>query len=210
MRKLIAITLTCGLLAAFLAPIAQAERPKRPDGPPRERPDGPPPRRGGEGEHRPSHGPPPLVKALDTNGDHVLDAKEIANASEALLTLDKNKDGKLSPDELFGKRGPRDREQGDRGPGDRKKGKGKGKGKMSPEDRFKKMDKNGDGKISKEEVPERIREKIFERMDGDSNDEISKDEYVDFLKKRMKKRGERPDGPPRNKDGRPKKTDSEK
>jgi Ca2+-binding EF-hand superfamily protein len=43
----------------------------------------------------------PLVKALDVNGDGIIDASEIANASAALLTLDKNGDGKLTQDEYL-------------------------------------------------------------------------------------------------------------
>lgn len=49
-------------------------------------------------------GPPhaePLMIALDANRDGELDAAEIANASAALKTLDKNGDGKLSADELM-------------------------------------------------------------------------------------------------------------
>lgn len=42
---------------------------------------------------------PPLIQALDTNRDDVIDAKEIAAAAEALLKLDSNKDGSLSPSE---------------------------------------------------------------------------------------------------------------
>lgn len=42
----------------------------------------------------------PLMTALDTDKDHEISAAEIQNASKALLTLDKNKDGKLSRDEL--------------------------------------------------------------------------------------------------------------
>ncbi len=42
----------------------------------------------------------PLMKALDSNADGELDATEIANASTSLLTLDKNGDGQLTPDEL--------------------------------------------------------------------------------------------------------------
>jgi len=48
----------------------------------------------------------PLFKALDANGDGVIDAKEIANAPAALKTLDKNKDGKLTSDELRPNFGP--------------------------------------------------------------------------------------------------------
>jgi hypothetical protein len=47
--------------------------------------------------HRP---PPPVIVALDANHDGVIDADEIANASAALKTLDKNGDGKLTQDEL--------------------------------------------------------------------------------------------------------------
>jgi hypothetical protein len=63
---------------------------------------GPPPE-GGPGGGGPRHRPPPLplVTALDANHDHVIDAGEIANASAALLTLDKNGDGKLTPDEYL-------------------------------------------------------------------------------------------------------------
>ena len=49
------------------------------------------------GGHRPP--PPPVMLALDANGDHVIDANEIANATVALKTLDKNGDGQLSEDE---------------------------------------------------------------------------------------------------------------
>ncbi len=61
---------------------------------------------------------PPIMIALDTNQDGVVDASEIANAANALLTLDQNGDGQLTQDELRpagspggpghgGKRGPR-------------------------------------------------------------------------------------------------------
>jgi hypothetical protein len=56
----------------------------------------------GMGRHR--QPPIPLiVKALDANGDGVIDADEIANAVAALKTLDKNGDGKLTRDEYLGK-----------------------------------------------------------------------------------------------------------
>jgi len=63
---------------------------------------GPPPEGGqGGGGHR-HHPPPlPLVLALDANHDGVIDADEIANASAALKTLDKNGDGQLTRDEYL-------------------------------------------------------------------------------------------------------------
>jgi len=77
-----------------------------------DRPQGGP---GGEGGRR--HPLPPLVKALDANGDGVIDASEIANASAALKSLDKNGDGKLTRDEIMPPRPPRpDGQQGGPGP----------------------------------------------------------------------------------------------
>jgi hypothetical protein len=54
------------------------------------------------GPHRMRHHPmPPVMKVLDAYKDGELSATEIANASAALLTLDKNGDGKLSAAELM-------------------------------------------------------------------------------------------------------------
>jgi hypothetical protein len=44
---------------------------------------------------------PPVMKVLDADRDGELSAAEIANASNALLTLDKDGDGKLSTTELM-------------------------------------------------------------------------------------------------------------
>ena len=56
---------------------------------------------------------PPIEQALDTNGDGVIDAGEIANASSSLKKLDKNKDGKLTSEEY---RPPRPQFPDDQGP----------------------------------------------------------------------------------------------
>jgi Ca2+-binding EF-hand superfamily protein len=45
---------------------------------------------------------PPLLAALDTDKDGTLSASEIANATAALKTLDKNGDGVLTRDEYMG------------------------------------------------------------------------------------------------------------
>jgi hypothetical protein len=76
----------------------------------------PPPPEGTNAPPPPPEGPdgkrpvPPIVAALDTNGDGIIDASEIANASASLLKLDKNGDGKLTPNEYRphppGRRGP--------------------------------------------------------------------------------------------------------
>lgn len=65
----------------------------------------PPPREEGPGaatpaganDRRPLN---PIVAALDLNKDGVIDADEIAKATESFKKLDKNGDGKLTPDEF--------------------------------------------------------------------------------------------------------------
>jgi hypothetical protein len=64
---------------------------------------GGPPGQGGQGGMMRRPPIPLIVKALDTNGDGVIDADEIANASANLKKLDKNGDGKLTRDEYLGK-----------------------------------------------------------------------------------------------------------
>jgi len=65
---------------------------------------------------------PPFIGALDADDSQSLSEAEIANAPEALKTLDKNKDDTLTPEELMprperGQRGPRGEGGGRRGPG---------------------------------------------------------------------------------------------
>jgi hypothetical protein len=86
--------LTLGVSALMLMAENNGNRPAGAARPPRGeqgggRPDGP--------GHRP---PPPVIGVLDANHDGVIDATEIANASAALLTLDKNSDGQLTREEL--------------------------------------------------------------------------------------------------------------
>lgn len=63
------------------------------DGPP----PGPPP--GGPGGH---HRPPPVIQALDTNHDGIIEADEIANAAQSLKTLLKNGSTQLTIPDLLG------------------------------------------------------------------------------------------------------------
>ncbi|HTI70868.1 MAG TPA: EF-hand domain-containing protein [Candidatus Limnocylindria bacterium] len=98
--KVLILTLALGASACFLT--AQ-------DGNPRPEGDRPPHREGGSGGERGPGGPGkmgsqrppnPVIEALDLNHDGVIDADEIAQASASLKKLDKNGDGKLTPDEL--------------------------------------------------------------------------------------------------------------
>lgn len=78
--------------------------------------DGP---RGGERDPGPSGRPMgnPIVAAIDTDKNGELSAEEIQAAAAALLTLDRNSDGKLTQDELRPQGGPGNGPQGPGGPG---------------------------------------------------------------------------------------------
>ncbi len=78
----------------------------------------------------------PLVDALDADHDGILSAAEIQQSSTLLLTLDKNHDGSITPDEMPMRQ-------------------------QSPAERAAHMlsefDTNKDGKLSREEVPDGMR-----------------------------------------------------
>ena len=84
-----------------------------PPGEPRPPQEGGPRGPGGPGPRGRRLPPHPLMLALDANGDGIIDEQEIANAPAALKNLDKNGDGKLTPDELRPPLPPR----GEGGPG---------------------------------------------------------------------------------------------
>ncbi len=119
----------------------------------------------------------PLLAAIDTDHDGVLSADEIKNSAVALRKLDKNGDGKLTQDEMRPAFGP-----GGRDPG-RPEGRGPdgagGGGKRSSEmvDTLMSFDKDGDGKLSKEEVPERM-QGLFARGDANSDGFLTREELT--------------------------------
>lgn len=172
------------------------------------------PRDGGpEGRRMP---PIPVLDALDVNGDGQLDAAEIARAAESLKTLDRDQDGMLSFAEMMPKfrgdpnrgpegrggpdgprdrgdrpemRGDRDRPEGDQPPR-RREGEGNNRG-GSPEEvaqRVLKLDRDGDGKLSSEELPERMRA-IMKRADADGDGMLSKDEILKMVQRRGQEGG---------------------
>lgn len=153
------VTLTLALLAALAVTAVDAQRP-----------DGDRPDRGGLGAGRGGFGGRfqlPVMKALDADGDGDLSEKEIENASVALKSLDKDKDGVVTADELrpdFGRgvegRGPGGppREAAD-GAGPPREGRGfgggRGFGAPRPEEfvnRALEYDEDKDGKLSKDEL----------------------------------------------------------
>jgi Ca2+-binding EF-hand superfamily protein len=94
----------------------------------------------------------PIFEVLDADQDWTISAAEIANASVALRTLDRNHDGNLTVDELLPKPG-RSGRNGDRSTDETL-------------NLLRSFDRNGDGRLTPNEVPERF-QGLFTR--GDAN-----------------------------------------
>ena len=111
--------------------------------------------------------------ALDTDGDGELSAKEIENATASLKTLDKDKNGKLTENEL--------RPDFDRG-------RGPGMGGEAIITQLMAFDKNGDGKLSKAEIPQRL-QGLLERADTNKDDVLDRDELTKLARQRSPRNG---------------------
>lgn len=137
------------------------------------------PRFGEEGRRGPGRGGFPGsigFAALDANGDGTLDAGEIDAAPKALAKLDKNGDGQLSADEIrpaF----PQGRDRGGPEGRDRRGPEGEGGGNVIEETvkTLMAFDANGDGKLSKAELPERM-QGLFDRADENKDGFLTIDE----------------------------------
>ena len=105
--------------------------------------------------------PNPLMTALDADRDGVISAVEIASAPNVLKKLDKNGDGVLAAEEVRPVR------------------EGGGGGNQSEEmvNTLFSFDANKDGKLSKDEVPERM-QGIFARADADKDGFLTRDELT--------------------------------
>jgi hypothetical protein len=109
----------------------------------------------------------PIMAALDADKDGSLSASEIANASKSLLSLDKNGDGILSNEEMRPAFNPM--------AGGGRPGEG---GAPNPEmmsRMFDSQDADKDGKLTGDEIPERMRERVTQ-IDEDGDGAISRTE----------------------------------
>ncbi len=105
-----------------------------------------------------------LLPALDKDGDGTLSAVEIAAAVAVLQALDKNADGHLSPGELL-----------------KAEAKPKAAGESPRIAAFiKRSDKNGDGKLSREEAPKRFQDN-FDEFDEDMDEFLNPEELAKAL-----------------------------
>jgi hypothetical protein len=141
------------------------------------------------------------MMALDADGDHMISADEIKNAAKALASLDKNKDGKLSQDELRPERGP----GGFDGPPTRREGEGGRPGEGRPDesgrgpggnpseflDRIMSFDEDKDGKLSRKEIPERM-QRMLDRGDANKDGALDREELKKMFEQMQGGQGGRP------------------
>jgi Ca2+-binding EF-hand superfamily protein len=171
-------------------------------GPPQaggDRPESGRPPEGRPGEGRLGEGGPPLVRALDTDADGEISAEEIAAASKSLAKLDRNGDGKLTREEI----GPP--------PGMMRLGEGRPEGRPgarpggppnagAPDtgpfaeqflSRLKEADTNGDKQLSREEAPERLKER-FDQIDRNGDGQLDQAELKTMVERMRGAGGNRP------------------
>ena len=188
--KTILSTLT---ITAFLAAAAQtvsAQPPERPQGQQAQRPQGDP----ADFIER--------IKGFDQNNDGKITKDELPERMHAMIErLDTNKDGAIDNKELaavkdrFAQGGG---QQPQRQQGQRPQGQQGQRPQFNPTDmikRIKESDKNNDGKITKDELPEQM-QRMFPRIDTNQDGAIDREELA-VMEKRMAERGQggqRPDG----------------
>ena len=109
---------------------------------------------------RPGGGPPPrpVVLAIDTNKDGQFSVEELAAASVGLISLDADHDGQLTSLEYLPHQGDPDANKPN-----------------ETAQRLMLLDKNGDGTLTKDEVPERM-QGLFTRLDTNNDGKITADE----------------------------------
>ena len=139
-----------------------------------------------------------IFKQLDKDNDGILVADEVSEEQRRFFdrlvrTGDKNEDGKLSQAEYNATLKADEQPQSDRPErggrfGNRRPGGGPGQFGRGPE-AMARLDRNGDGKIQKDEVPEQLRERMQPLFDRFMSDTID----LDRLRQYGRFGGNRPD-----------------
>lgn len=139
-----------------------------------------------------------LLSILDTDKDGALSAQEIERAAAALKTLDKNNDGTVSPEELGVRSGGGRGKRGEQASEDRKKHRedddddeheeddddsekeektttSSKSGSSAQVSQWMSFDKNGDGKLTADELPQRMAG-IITQADADKDNAVTPQE----------------------------------
>ncbi len=130
----------------------------------------------------------PLLAALDADGDGTISATEIDQAAQSLKTLDKNGDGSLTIDELR----PNFSAMGGR-PGGGPSARGAGDAEAFIKRLFTKRDKDGDGKLTGDEIPKGMAKRL-DKIDTNKDGSLSQEELKAMKGNRQGKGGGRPRG----------------
>lgn len=109
-----------------------------------------------------------FFREMDTDGDKAISKEEAGERWERLGKLDKDSDGKVTMQEMMAARP----QGGPEGKGAPQGGPGKGGPEM-----FANADKNKDGKLSKDEVPAEMWERLS-KLDKDNDGAVSKEEMA--------------------------------
>ena len=121
--------------------------------------------------------PEAMFERLDQDGDSVVTSDEVPDEQRELFDRilsrgDQDQDGKLTREEFMAFRQAAQSRQGQG-----RRGRG-GRG-FDPEMMFERMDTNGDGKITRDELPAQA-PPMLERMDSDGDGAITREELSNF------------------------------
>lgn len=133
----------------------------------------------------PASDPTALFQQLDANSDGQLDDGEVGEEQRRLFKRllrkgDKDNDGKLSRAEFIAalqEENPQPPADGPNRPGNERMRQFL---EANPEEIFKRLDANGDGKVELQEVPEQVREglgRFFEQADANRDKSVSLEEF---------------------------------